>query len=148
MTGDPVGKRIAAQPVGHDGSGDDDDAVADNDDDDGSGDDDDDAGGTATPPAVRNGSRISGADRILTAVAISQSQFDTAFTVYLANANGFADAVSGGVLTDGPILLVDATGALRPEVCAEITRVSPTDVVALGGTAAISDNVLAQATAC
>ncbi|WP_420804265.1 cell wall-binding repeat-containing protein, partial [Salsipaludibacter albus] len=53
--------------------------------------------------------------------------------------------MAGGALTDGPVLLVPATGAVPQVVLDEIDRLSPGQVVALGGPAAITDTVLAQA---
>ncbi len=130
----------AAQTDDDDGAGDDDDGAGD--DDDGVPDNDDD--GVPT----RNASRLAGENRILTSIVISQSQFSTAATVYLANGDGFADALAGGVLTDGPILLVPSSGDLPAETCAEITRLDPTEVVALGGSLVVSDALLSQAAAC
>lgn len=91
--------------------------------------------------------RISGANRIETAVAISRHAFATrtAKTVYLARMDHFADALAGGGLTDGPVLLVPTTGPVPEVVLAEIRRVAPGHVVALGGPAAVSDAVLNRA---
>ncbi len=92
--------------------------------------------------------RLSGATRIETAVAISQYQFPNgAPTAYLARSDVFADAVAGGVLTDGPILLVPTCGAVPQIVLTEIARLGVDDVFALGGTAAVCDQVLTDATA-
>lgn len=99
-------------------------------------------------PGARTTARLAGDDRFATSVAISRAQFPgTAAAVYLARADAFADALSGGALTDGPILLVPACGALPPVVAGEIARLDPERVVALGGTAAVCDAVLAEAAA-
>jgi putative cell wall-binding protein len=104
------------------------------------------AGRTASAGAVSG--RLSGPGRIETAVEISGYEFPaTADTVYLARADLFADAVAGGVLTDGPILLVPTCGPIPTSVQAEISRAAPDRVVALGGPAAICDEMLDQAVA-
>jgi putative cell wall-binding protein len=99
-------------------------------------------------PEERETDRYSGAGRIQTAIAISQAEFtdpEDAESVYLARADLFADALSASTVTDGPILLVPRTGVLPAEVRAEIDRLDPDTVYAVGGTAAVSDNILAQA---
>ncbi|MGI8873156.1 MAG: cell wall-binding repeat-containing protein [Egibacteraceae bacterium] len=96
----------------------------------------------------RDAGRLSqpGTGRVETAVAISQHQFPAgAPELYLARADDFPDALAGGTLTDGPILLVPREGAVPPVVQQEIDRVGPARVVALGGTAAIADEVLSAA---
>jgi hypothetical protein len=79
------------------------------------------AGGVA--PTVA--SRVSGGDRISSAVAVSQSQFPApgeAHAVVLARSDDPADALAGVPLAakvDGPILLT-ATGSLDDRTAAEI----------------------------
>ena len=107
--------------------------------------------------------RVAGADRYLTAVAVSQQIWANASTgsadstgrktanaVVLATGGGFADAVAGVPLaakTSGPLLLT-APSSLTPETAAEITRVLPAHqnktVYVLGGTNAISEPVAAK----
>lgn len=97
--------------------------------------------------------RIYGTDRVTTAISIAHHQFDpteTVDTVYVAEAmgkdgNGSPDAVAAGMLTDGPLLLVrtDDPSSIAL-VAAEIQRFSPRKVIALGGPAVISDQVLAE----
>ncbi|WP_194924734.1 cell wall-binding repeat-containing protein [Catenulispora pinisilvae] len=107
--------------------------------------------------------RVAGADRYLTAVAVSQQIWASASTgsadstgrktasaVVLATGGGFADAVAGVPLaakTSGPLLLT-APSSLTPETAAEITRVLPAHqnktVYVLGGTNAISEPVAAK----
>src|SRR5690606_38609609 len=70
--------------------------------------------------------------------------------VYLARGddNQFADAVVSGVLTDGPVLLVDGPcDAIAKPVTNYLAEVQPSSVVALGGTATICSGLLAQAAA-
>lgn len=90
--------------------------------------------------------RIAGASRYDTAVAISQRGFpDGATAVYLARADVFVDALAAGVLTDGPILLVPRCDVVPPAVAAEVDRLGPDVVVALGGPGAVCDDVLTTA---
>nr|WP_269813260.1 cell wall-binding repeat-containing protein [Ornithinimicrobium sediminis] len=98
-----------------------------------------------TAPAI---SRISGPDRYATSVAISQHQFSdpaAADSVYLARGDLFADALVAGSLTDGPVLLVPRCSGVPASVSAEIARLAPEEVVALGGPAAVCDETLAAA---
>ena len=91
--------------------------------------------------------RISGNNRYLTAVEISQYGFPTDGTaniVYVATGLGFADALasaSAAAFGLGPVLLVDGT-SLNAAVGAEIIRLEPERIVVVGGTAAVSDAVL------
>lgn len=100
--------------------------------------------------------RISGANRVETAVEASFALFDNAGTpddasaVVLATSEGFADGVSGGPLAaavDGPLLLTGGS-SLDPATADEITRILPTGgtVNVLGGVGAISDTVAASLT--
>ncbi|HUG85411.1 MAG TPA: cell wall-binding repeat-containing protein [Euzebya sp.] len=92
--------------------------------------------------------RLAGGDRIATSVAISEYQFpDGADVAYLARADVFADAVSGGSLTDGPILLVPTCGPVPQIVLDELVRLGVGEVISLGGTAAVCDQVLEDAAA-
>jgi hypothetical protein len=90
--------------------------------------------------------RLAGPTRFDTAVAISQHQFpEGAPVVYVARADDPADAVAGGSLTRGPVLLVPSCGTVPPTVLDEIDRLGPSEIVALGGPRAICDEVLQQA---
>jgi hypothetical protein len=92
--------------------------------------------------------RVSGADREATAVAVAQSAFPsngTAPAVVLARADAFPDALAGGPLAaakHGPLLLT-SSGSLDPVAKAEIQRaLKPGGTVyLLGGTAALSSSV-------
>jgi Tol biopolymer transport system component/putative cell wall-binding protein len=102
---------------------------------------------TATPTV----SRLAGADRIGTAVAISQHAFPSAFgsggSVYLARMDVFADAVAAGTLTDGPVLLVPSCASVPQVVKDEVARLTPARVVALGGAGAVCTQVLSEVAA-
>lgn len=90
--------------------------------------------------------RVAGATRVETAVAVAQRAFpDGAAAAYLARADDFADALAAGALRDGPVLLVPSCGALPDVVAAELARLAPDEVLALGGPAAVCDELLAQA---
>jgi hypothetical protein len=98
------------------------------------------------PGTARSTSRLAGADRFETAVRIAQRAFPQgAPVVYLARADNFPDALAGSSLTDGPILLVPSCGNVPSVVLAEIRRLDPQQVIALGGEAAICDAVLTAA---
>jgi putative cell wall-binding protein len=117
------------------------------------------AGTSATTPTVSPRSstgqgtltRIAGADRVSTSVAISQAGFPTnqsAQAVVLATGAGFADSLAGGPLAahfQGPLLLLPPAG-LIDVVRAEIQRVLPSGrtVYVLGGPSAIAASVDAQ----
>ena len=107
--------------------------------------------GTPSPDpteTARQTGRLSGPDRFATAVAITRAAYPNgADVIYLARADDFADALAGGSLSDGPILLVPACGTLPTVVADEIRRLDPQRVVALGGTVAVCDEMLAQAAA-
>ncbi len=101
-----------------------------------------------TPSGQVGTERLAGAGRMETAVAISQYQFpDGADEVYLANAGNFPDALAGGSLTRGPVLLVPGCGDLPRVVADEVERLGVDTVVVLGGTAAVCDDILDQAAA-
>ncbi|WP_341463316.1 cell wall-binding repeat-containing protein [Mobiluncus curtisii] len=90
--------------------------------------------------------RISGADRAETAVGISARAFaGGSDRVYLARSDKPIDALAGGILTDGPVLLVPVDRPLPATLTAEINRLQAKTVVALGGPGAIPDEVLAAA---
>ncbi len=96
----------------------------------------------ATGAAVE---RIEGPDRYATGAAVAQEAFpDGAGIVYLATGEDFADALAGASAAaeiGGPVLLT-RPGALPPSVADEIGRLDPDRVVVLGGTAAITDDVV------
>lgn len=88
--------------------------------------------------------RLGGATRIETAVEISQGQFPTppVDVVFIARSDLFVDAVTGGVLTAGPILLVPSCGAIPNVVRNEIDRLNPGTVIALGREQAVCETTL------
>ena len=93
--------------------------------------------------------RLSGASRIDTAVAISVDAWaDGAPAVLLANADNPVDALPASRASyEGPILYVPACGELPDVVAAEIARLQPDDIVVLGGAAAVCDDIATAAVA-
>ena len=90
-------------------------------------------------------SRISGVDRYASSAALSAASFaaNGPGTVYVATGNAFPDGLTAGPiagLRNGPLLLVPGT-SLPGSVAAELRRLDPTNVVIVGGPAAVSDTV-------
>ncbi|MFX0538618.1 cell wall-binding repeat-containing protein [Ornithinimicrobium sp. Y1847] len=110
-----------------------------------------DQGSDGIPASVRNQvptARLSGTNRYATAVQVSRHVFPRgADTVYLAQGQLLVDAQSAGSLTDGPVLLIPSCGSVPSAVSAEIDRVDPSTVVALGGTGSICEDTLQAAAA-
>lgn len=99
----------------------------------------------AAQPAAVTG-RIAEGDRYATAAAISRAAFPQgAPVVYLARGDVFSDALAAGQLTDGPVLLVRSRGTVPGAVRAEIDRLGAREVIALGGSSAVCDQVLRDA---
>ncbi len=101
----------------------------------------------AEEPTGGDVTRLSGAERIATSVAVSAGSFadGTAGGAVLARADVAADALAGSplaVAVDGPLLLT-AAEALSAATAEELTRtLSPGATVhLLGGTAALADQV-------
>ena len=100
-------------------------------------------GATTAAPFVR----IAGADRYATAAEMSQERSpDGVDTAYVATGENFADALAGGPAADtadATVLLVKKNEI--PEVTRdELERITPTNIVVLGGSEAVSDSVLNQ----
>jgi putative cell wall-binding protein len=90
--------------------------------------------------------RLAGADRFATSVAISSATFATSPTVFLATGRSFPDALGGGPASatlPGALLLVNTT-SIPAVVGAELQRLNPKRVVILGGTGAVSGDVVTQ----
>jgi spore germination protein YaaH/putative cell wall-binding protein len=88
--------------------------------------------------------RVNGVDRYDTAAGIAQSHFPSADVVYLATGENYPDALPGGnaaAIEDGPILLV-THDTMPAATLAQIERLKPDRVVALGGPGVIGDSVL------
>ena len=90
--------------------------------------------------------RLGGETRFETSVEISEYQFPNGSdTVFLARADEFPDALSAAPLTGGPVLLVPQCDELPTVISDEISRLAPTEVIALGGEDAVCDQVLQDA---
>ncbi|TLS38458.1 cell wall-binding repeat-containing protein [Pseudalkalibacillus caeni] len=91
--------------------------------------------------------RISGKDRFEVATNISNSGWSTSSkTVILANYNTFADALAAAPLAykyDAPILLT-APNKLTGQTKDEIKRLSPDQVIIIGGPGSVSDQVISE----
>lgn len=88
--------------------------------------------------------RISGSDRIGTAIAVSQEGWENGSSyVILTRDDDFPDALAGTTLAnvlDAPILLTDKS-ELTAATEAEITRLGAKNIVILGGTGAVSSKI-------
>lgn len=104
--------------------------------------------GAAQAIAAADVRRLSGADRIATAIATSKASFPTAGSagaVVLASSQAFPDGLAGTPLAidkNAPLLLT-APDALSGDVLAEVQRALPAGgmVYVLGGTTALSTSV-------
>jgi putative cell wall-binding protein len=94
--------------------------------------------------------RLAGADRYATSVAVSRATFpERAARVYLATGRNFPDALAGGPVAangPGPLLLVPG-GCMPNAVRAEVERLGAQRIVFLGGSSAVS-GALATFQAC
>jgi putative cell wall-binding protein len=93
--------------------------------------------------------RLAGADRIETSIAIARelAARGAVEEVLIARADDWADAVTGGAYAAAagvPILLTPRDG-LDPRVAALLAELAPARRFVLGGPAAVSDAVVAQA---
>ncbi len=104
---------------------------------------------TTVPPTTVATDRVAGADRYATAVAVSQRLYPTggAPVVLLASGSGFADAASAAPVAahEHGVILLTPSDALPDVVSAELTRLAPQRLIVVGGTASVSDAVLAAA---
>lgn len=91
-------------------------------------------------------SRLAGADRYLTANAISAGSFASAGTVYVVTGRDFPDALAAAPAAGkarGPLLLVPGS-SLPASVAGELDRLNPSRVIVVGTDAAVSESVLSQ----
>jgi glucose/arabinose dehydrogenase/putative cell wall-binding protein len=99
------------------------------------------------PDARAAATRIAGADRYETSAAISRSRIQPGVDiVYVANGEGFADALTGSALAGTrrtSVLLVERD-AIPPSIRTELERLQPDRIAVLGGTSAVSDEVVAE----
>lgn len=96
---------------------------------------------TCAPASVY---RIQGESRYDTSAAIAEAYPEGLDAVYLASGTTFPDALTGAALAgklDAPVLLVQHD-RIPAAVTAQLERLAPGRIVALGGPQAISDTVL------
>ena len=92
--------------------------------------------------------RLAGKTRYDTAAAISAAHFQPGVeVVYLANGENTVDALAIGPVADGPVLLVPRSGSLPAGTAAELARLDPGSITVLGSSAAVSEDMVAQAIA-
>ncbi len=91
--------------------------------------------------------RTAGADRYATAARVSATTFAPGAPVaYVATGSSFPDALAAGpaaAKSGGPVLLTQAT-SLPSATATELARLRPARIVVLGGTAVVSDAVVAR----
>ncbi len=95
-----------------------------------------------------NVTRVAGADRYATSLAISKATTndDAPRTVYIATGSSFPDGLSGtpvAARANGPLLIVPE-GSLTAPVAAELLRLNPPRIIILGGTRAVSSAIAAE----
>ncbi|WP_170127901.1 cell wall-binding repeat-containing protein, partial [Euzebya rosea] len=91
----------------------------------------------------RSRSRLWGPSRYDTAATIAlTSHPDGSDLVYVAAGEQRPDAVVGGTMAGGPMLLVPGAGPVPDVVADALDDLSPSRVVVLGGSAAVSDGVV------
>jgi murein DD-endopeptidase MepM/ murein hydrolase activator NlpD len=101
---------------------------------------------TAIAPIQPGSSRLAGANRFETAVAVSKTFSPGVPVVYVATAWNFPDALSAAAAaawSGGPLLLTN-TDALPQVVADEIKRLAPERIVVAGDTPSVSEAVLGQ----
>ncbi|WP_114906119.1 cell wall-binding repeat-containing protein [Ornithinimicrobium murale] len=92
--------------------------------------------------------RHAGENRYETAAAIS-GEYEAGGTVYLASGQAYPDALVGSAaagLEDAPVLLT-RTDLLPQATRTALTSLDPSEIIVLGGTDAVSEEVAAQAAA-
>ena len=92
--------------------------------------------------------RIAGGDRYETGAMVARTAYPHAdhqgAIVWLVRGDEWSpDSIGGGMLA--PVLPVPKDGTLPPAIAEALRAYRPSKVMALGGTAAISDSILAQA---
>ena len=103
----------------------------------------------APAPTALSVTRIAGADRVKTSVAVADAGWTQSDYAVIANAWDFPDAVSASPLAykyKAPILLTDKAN-LNPDTSAELTKLGAKHALIVGGNGAVSANVESQITA-
>lgn len=91
--------------------------------------------------------RLAGLDRYRTAIAVSEAAFPAgADTVFIATGDNHPDALAGiaaAAHLNAPILLTNS-GVLNTYTKGELSRLSPQEIVILGGPGAVAESVEAE----
>jgi N-acetylmuramoyl-L-alanine amidase len=94
-------------------------------------------------PLVFPAERISGQDRVETALKISQKGWDSAQTVILCEYSDYPDAIAStpfSVSLNAPILLTKGD-SIDPRVVNELNRLKPQKIILLGGIACLHPSI-------
>lgn len=104
-------------------------------------------GSMAAAGADPSATAVHGADLYGTSAAVATKFFAAATTFAVATGSKFPDALSGGVMEGanaGPMLLVANSGALPGAIISYLQSTTPTSGLVFGGSAAVSDTVVAE----
>ena len=102
----------------------------------------------APPAEAAAVQRIAGSDRYQTSALIAQAVAPApGEPVFLATGTSFADALAAGPVAaaEGGVLLLTSPSSLPAATVQAITAIAPREIVIVGGTGAISDEVAAEA---
>ncbi|SFE44724.1 cell wall-binding repeat-containing protein [Peptostreptococcus sp. D1] len=100
-------------------------------------------GSNPMPTPDKDKDRVSGADRVETAVKISEKYYDKSKTVIVVRSDLFPDSMTAAVLSkqlNAPILLTE-TNALDQKVKNEIRRLDAEEIIIVGGPHSVSEKV-------
>jgi putative cell wall-binding protein len=91
--------------------------------------------------------RISGPDRYAVSAAVAAEYSARGQRVYLTSGEAFSDALTAGSLagSQGVPMLVTRKDRLDSRITEQLERLEPSEVVVVGGTAVVSDEVAAEA---
>jgi len=98
---------------------------------------------TSASPLVFPAERLSGQDRVETALKISQKGWDSAQAVILCEYSDYPDAIAStpfAVNLNAPILLTKGD-SIDPRVLTELNRLKPKKIILLGGTACLQPSI-------
>ena len=85
--------------------------------------------------------RISGPGRVETSIEISRFENTKSKTVILADARNYPDALTASNLTGGRYSVILVQNQLKQEIINEISRLETQDLIILGGTNSISEDI-------
>ena len=85
--------------------------------------------------------RISGPGRVETSIEISRFENTKSKTVILADARNYPDALAASNLTGGRYSVILVQNQLTQEIINEISRLETQDIIILGGTNSISEDI-------